>query len=200
MESFYGNSLFILESALKEMLTKIELIKRYCEVYGKRNPVEHCKGRIKSEDSMIEKLKRKGYEVTLENALEQIHDAVGVRIICNFVDDVYKLVEMLSSMSGLEVIEKKDYIKHPKSNGYRSYHIIVKLSVDMPGVTKTVPVEIQIRTIAQDCWAALEHTLKYKKEVSNVELVQKELKRCADEMASTDLTMQTVRQMINGEI
>ncbi|MCI6824813.1 GTP pyrophosphokinase family protein [Ruminococcus sp. YE282] len=200
MSGFYGENLFILESALKQMLTNIDLIKCYCKSIGMHDPIEHFEGRIKTEESMIEKLHRKGLEPTIENALTKIHDAVGVRIICSFVDDVYTIVNMVRSMEGLEIFEEKDYIANPKPNGYRSFHIIVFFNVNLPGETKRVPIEIQIRTIAQDCWAALEHSLHYKKEIKNVELIQDELKRCAEEMASTDLTMQTVRQMINGEI
>jgi len=199
MGEFYKDNLFILECALKQMLTNIELFKRYCKAHSKPDPIEHFEGRIKSEESMVEKLNRKGFEPTVENALTKIYDAVGVRIICSFVDDVYTLVEMIKSVGSLEIIEQKDYIASPKPNGYRSYHMIIMFPVNLPGECRRVPVEIQIRTIAQDCWAALEHTLHYKKEIKNVELIQKELKRCAEEMASTDLTMQTVRQMINGE-
>ncbi|MDO4829866.1 MAG: GTP pyrophosphokinase family protein [Clostridia bacterium] len=200
MDGFYGKNLFILESALKQMLTNIELIKCYCKANGLHDPIEHYEGRIKTEESMLEKLRRKGLEPTIDNALTKIHDAVGVRVICSFVDDVYLIADMLRATEGFDVLEEKDYISKPKPNGYRSYHMIVYFDVSLPGETKHVPVEIQIRTIAQDCWAALEHTLHYKKEIKNVELIRKELKRCAEEMASTDLTMQTVRQMINGEI
>ncbi len=195
-ETFYGDSLYILQSALQILLGKIDLLRNYRKKQGLHDPVEHCKGRIKSEESMIEKLNRKGYDVTVNNALTKIHDAVGVRIICGFVKDVYDLVELIRSLDDLEIIEEKDYISNPKPNGYRSYHIIVKMSISMPDGVIKLPAEIQLRTIAQDSWAALEHQLKYKKTIKNVELIQKELKRCADEMASTDLTLQTVREMI----
>lgn len=200
MNSFYGDYLFILQSALNNVLSDIELIRAWKKSCGYRDPVEHCKGRIKSEESMIDKLKRKNMKPTLDNARSKIFDAVGVRIVCNFVDDVYEIRDIIKSLSSLQIIQEKDYIAAPKPNGYRSYHLIVKTRVNIPGRTLDVPAEIQIRTIAQDSWAALEHQLKYKQEIDNMELLQKELKRCSDEMASTDLTMQTVRQMINGEI
>lgn len=196
MSDFYGESLFVLQSALDEMLAKIELVRKYRQIRGMRDPVEHYKGRIKTEESMIEKLKRRGMEVTVENALTRIHDAVGVRIVCRFVDDVYEIADMMSMFSDLEIIERKDYIASPKTNGYRSLHMVALLSVTLPGETRQVPVEIQIRTLAQDTWAALEHQLKYKKDVEGVALIQKELKRCADEIASTDLSLQTVRDMM----
>ncbi|MBO4390740.1 MAG: GTP pyrophosphokinase family protein [Lachnospiraceae bacterium] len=196
MSDFYGESLFVLQSALDEMLAKIELVRKYRQIRGMRDPVEHYKGRIKTEESMIEKLKRRGMEVTVENALTRVHDAVGVRIVCRFVDDVYEIADMMSMFSDLEIIERKDYIASPKTNGYRSLHMVALLSVTLPGETRQVPVEIQIRTLAQDTWAALEHQLKYKKDVEGVALIQKELKRCADEIASTDLSLQTVRDMM----
>lgn len=195
-ESFYGDNLYILQSALQVLLGKIDLLRNYRKKSGLHDPVEHYKGRIKSEDSMIEKLERKGLKKTIDNALYKIHDAIGVRIVCSFVNDVYDMVELIRSLNDLEIIEEKDYISNPKPNGYRSYHIIVQINISMPDGTIHLPAEIQLRTIAQDSWASLEHQLKYKKNISNVELIQKELKRCADEMASTDLTLQTVREMI----
>lgn len=196
MSDFYGDSLFVLQAALEEMLSKIELVRGYRQIRGMRDPVEHYKGRIKTEESMIEKLKRRGMDITVENALTKVHDAVGVRIVCRFVDDVYEIAEMMSMFSDLVITERKDYIANPKPNGYRSLHILALLSVTLPGETRQVPVEIQIRTLAQDTWAALEHQLRYKKDVENVALIQKELKRCADEIASTDLSLQTVRDMM----
>lgn len=196
MADFYGDSRYLLETALREMMGKVELIRTYQNLRGKRELVEHCKGRIKSEESMREKLERKGLAVTVDNALHVVQDAVGIRIVCRFVDDVYEVAKMLSSLADLSVLETKDYIANPKPNGYRSYHMILVITITLPDQVVRVPVEVQIRTIAQDSWAALEHQLKYKKDVPNVKLIQQELKRCADEMASTDLSLQTVREMI----
>ena len=122
-----------------------------------------------------------------------------MRIICNYIDDVYKVAEMLKGYKDLKVIREKDYIKNPKPNGYRSYHIIFELSLDLAGAITPVFVEIQIRTIAMDFWSSLEHEMKYKKDIKNPELIAEELKRCADEIATTDLNMQTIRKMINSE-
>lgn len=124
---------------------------------------------------------------------------LGMRIICNYIDDVYKVAEMLKGYKDLKVIREKDYIKNPKPNGYRSYHIIFELSLDLAGAITPVFVEIQIRTIAMDFWSSLEHEMKYKKDIKNPELIAEELKRCADEIATTDLNMQTIRKMINSE-
>ncbi len=196
--NFYEDAQVLLESVLKELLLRIDLLRRYEVLSGRNDPVEHCKGRIKTERSMIDKLQRKGLPVTLEAALEEVHDAVGVRVVCQFVDDVYQMADIIRRQEDIKVIKEKDFIKNPKPNGYRSYHMIVKIPVHLPDCTRELFAEIQLRTIAMDCWAALEHELKYKQEIPNQELLQKELKRCSDEMASTDLTMQTIRQMIAG--
>lgn len=197
-KDFYQDAQVLLESVLQELLLRVNLLRRYQVLSGHRDPVEHCKGRIKSAESMKEKLARKGLPVTLEAALNEVHDAVGIRIVCQFVDDVYKMADILKRQEDMTVIREKDFIQNPKPNGYRSYHIIVKLPVHLPDCTKELYAEIQIRTIAMDCWAALEHELKYKHTIPNQELLQSELKRCSDEMASTDLTMQTIRQVIDN--
>jgi len=148
---------------------------------------------------MKEKLKRKGLDETLENALTKIYDAAGMRIICAYIDDVYSIVKMLKRYKDLKVIKEKDYIKNPKLNGYRSYHIVFELSLDLAGEIKLVYVEIQIRTIAMDFWSNLEHQMKYKRNIKNQEFIAQELKRCADEIATTDLNMLTIRDMINSD-
>lgn len=197
-EDFYQDAQVLLEAVHRELMLRVDLLRRYLVLSGEKDPVEHCKGRVKSAESMKEKLKRKGYEVTLDAALKYVHDAVGIRIVCQFVDDVYKMAEILKRQEDFELVKEKDFIKNPKPNGYRSYHLIVKVPVHLTDCTKSLYAEIQIRTIAMDCWAALEHELKYKRTIPNQELLQKELKRCSDEMASTDLTMQTIRQVISG--
>lgn len=194
---FYKDAQVLLESVLQELLLRVNLLRRYQMLAGERDPVEHCKGRIKSEDSMKEKLARKGLPITLDAALNEVHDAVGIRIVCQFVDDVYRMVDILKRQEDFILVKEKDFIKNPKPNGYRSYHMIIKLPVHLPDCTRELFAEIQLRTIAMDCWAALEHELKYKHTIPNQELLQKELKRCSDEMASTDLTMQTIRQVID---
>ena len=198
-KDFYKDAQVLLESVLQELLLRINLLRRYQVLLVERDPVEHCKGRIKSAESMKEKLVRKGLPVTLESALNKVYDAVGIRIVCQFVDDVYKMVEVLKRQEDMTIIKEKDYIQNPKPSGYRSYHLIVRLPVHLLDCTRELYAEIQLRTIAMDCWAALEHELRYKHTISNQELLQKELKRCSDEMASTDLTMQTIRQMINQD-
>jgi len=157
------------------------------------DPVEHCLSRIKSEDSMREKCRRQNLPETEESALEIIHDAIGIRVVCDFISDVYSVRDHLVSIDKVELVEEKDYIKHVKPNGYRSLHLILKYD-------NKYFVEIQIRTISMDTWAALEHHMRYKKKVSKSDaLISAELKRCADELASTDMSMQTIRDLIRSE-
>ena len=164
-----------------------------------RDVINYITSRIKTEDSMKEKLKRKGFEVTLENALTKIYDAAGLRIICSYVDDCYKVADMLKKCRDMKLIREKDYIKNPKPNGYRSYHMVFLLDLDIAGEIYPVYVEIQIRTIAMDFWAALEHEIKYKKNIKNPEMIAEELKNCADQIATTDLNMQTIKNMISED-
>ena len=195
---FYKDSIVLLQGAISEVLTKIEIIREYRKVRGYNDPINYITTRVKSEQSMKDKLKRKKLAVTLDNALTKIYDAAGVRIICSYIDDVYHVAEMLKKCHGFEVIREKDYIKNPKPNGYRSYHIVFQLSLDVSGEIHPIFVEVQIRTIAQDFWSSLEHEIKYKKNIKNPELNSQELKRCADQIATTDLNMQTIKNMISS--
>ena len=191
--AFYGMYFPSMEEDMKQVIEYTDVIRKtYIEEEG-RDPIEHVKARIKTAESMKEKLLRRGLPVNAETAVTELTDAVGVRIICTFVSDVYKIAQKLESREGSEVWQVKDYIKDPKPNGYRSYHLILKMKESGNYA------EIQIRTIAMDCWASLEHQLKYKKNISHQDLLVKELKRCADEIASTDLSLETIRDMINRE-
>ena len=191
-ESIYGEYLPKLEAARDYLVKEIEVVREEMKKKYDLDPVEHLISRIKSEESMREKCRRKGFEETTESALTKIFDAVGIRVLCAFISDVYVIRDHLVQLPNSEVVREKDYIKRAKDNGYRSYHMILK-------VWGAVYVEIQLRTISQDTWAALEHHLYYKKEkmVDDV-LIEAELKRCADELASTDLSMQTIRDMIQA--
>ena len=196
-ENFYKDSIVLLQGAITDINAKLDIIRKYKIAKDDRDPIEYVISRIKSESSMKDKLARKGYDITLKNALTKIYDAAGIRIICAYIEDVYIVAKMLKSYSNLKLIKEKEYIKNPKSNGYRSYHLVFKLSLDLAGKIKSVYIEIQIRTIAMDFWSNLEHQMKYKKNIKNPELISQELKRCADEIATTDLNMQTIRNMIN---
>ena len=190
MESIYGNKKPELEEVMQMLLREIGVIRRDMAKDLGMDPVEHLLGRIKSEDSMREKCRRKGLPETTESALVQIRDAIGLRVVCAFLDDVYTIHDRLLALPRVELVEEKDYIRHVKPNGYRSFHMIIL-------VDGTYYAEIQLRTISMDTWAALEHHLKYKKEIrGNLSLINSELKRCADELASTDSSLQTLRDMI----
>lgn len=153
-------------------------------------PIVYFSSRIKSPESMMDKLKRYGLPITKSAALGSVYDAVGIRIICSFTSDVMNAVKRLEDDPDIEVIEKKDYLTYPKPNGYRSVHLCIRLKQ-----TQTLA-EIQIRTIAMDFWATLEHQMKYKKSIAHDSLFKSELKRCADEIASVDLSMQTIREIL----
>ena len=192
MPGIYGNHLPQMQAALEDLTGRIDGIREEMKRNLGMDPVEHCLGRIKSEESMREKCRRKGLPETEESALEEIHDGIGLRIVCSFLDDVYAIRDAITSFDDCEVVEEKDYIRHVKANGYRSYHVILRYK-------KTYFAEFQLRTISQDTWAALEHHMRYKKNMGgNTRLIAAELKRCADELASTDLSMQTIRDMILG--
>ncbi len=189
----YGGRRPELEAQLKELEDGIGLLRLSLrEQYGE-DPIEHVKCRIKSEESMRGKLTDAGLEETPENALYAVHDAIGLRVVCSFLRDVYVVRDYLASLPDIEVVKEKDYIRHVKPNGYRSYHMILKCHGDLFA-------EVQIRTISMDTWAALEHQMKYKHATGgNDALITAELKRCADELASTDLSLQTIRDMIMGD-
>lgn len=188
----YADYLPDLEHVRGNLLEKIEMIRMFLKEKKGLDPVEHCLSRIKSDSSMREKCRRKGLLENSTSALFIIHDAIGIRIVCPFIDDVYAFRDELRKLDDYEVYEEKDYIAHAKENGYRSYHMILRSQ-------KGYFAEIQLRTISMDTWAALEHQLKYKKgKTASDRLILPELKRCADELASTDLSMQTIRDMIYG--
>lgn len=193
---FYRESYVLLEGAIIEVLSRLDIIRKYRATQKYKAPIEHCKARIKSADSMQEKLTRRDIPVSVENALTEIYDAAGIRVVCTFLDDIYWVVNMLKNQQDIQVIEEKDYIRHPKPNGYRSYHMILQVPIHLENKIHKVYCELQIRTIAMDCWASLEHQLKYKKNIPNQEMIVAELKRCADEIASTDLSFQTIWDMI----
>ena len=190
--SIYGYRLPEMQETLIQIQKRIDSLRLDLLEETGMDPVEHCLSRIKSEESMREKCRRQNLPETAESALEIIHDAIGFRIICSFVNDVYKIRDRIAATPGLTVYREKDYIRNAKPNGYRSYHLIMRTQNDLF-------VEFQLRTISMDTWAALEHHLKYNKEISgNTDLLVRELKRCAEELASTDISMQTLKDMIYG--
>lgn len=195
---FYGSSLIILEGAIEEFLSCINMIRRYQVSNGQRDPIASFQARIKSAESMRAKLERQGLPVTVDSALQDVWDAAGIRLICPFVQNIDQTVGLIRQIPGVQILREKDYIRSPKPNGYRSYHMILSLPLRFLEKTPEHPVwlEVQLRTIAMDCWANIEHQLKYKHDIANQTLIVRELKRCADEIASTDLSLQTIRELI----
>ena len=203
MDSIYGEYRIRLETVLRDLTARITMINNETKEERGEGIYEHLTARIKSEESMREKCRRKGLPETENSALEEIHDAIGIRIVCSFLDDIYQIVDLIKRLDGIGVEEEKDYVRNVKPNGYRSYHMVISVKTDFEDCLGRNPgkyyAEIQLRTIAMDSWASLEHQLKYKKNVNNQELIVGELKKCADELASCDLSMQTIRDLINED-
>lgn len=197
---FYGENLILLEGIIEEFLSCLGMMRRYQVCQGRRDPIASIQTRIKRADSMKKKLERQGLPVTADSALGQVWDAAGVRLICPFVQDIGDAVGLIRAIPGVRILREKDYIRTPKPNGYRSYHMILTLPLRFLGGEAHGPVwlEVQLRTIAMDCWASIEHQLKYKRNIPDQELIVQELKRCADEIASTDLSLQTIRELIES--
>ena len=202
MESIYGKYepvINIIRDDIEERLVSYQ--EEQMQRTGEKG-YEHLSIRIKSDTSMREKCIRKGLDETAESALFVLKDAIGVRVVCSFVEDIFAVAEYIKAFDDYEVIEEKDYIRHAKPNGYRSYHIILAVKVPYEDVKGNNPgtyyIEMQLRTIAMDTWAALEHKMKYKKDIPNQALLVSELKRVADELASCDLSMQTIRDLIDS--
>lgn len=179
-------------SATREITTKLENLNDEFKHVKDRNPIHIITARVKSPRSIIKKLLRRGFELSVESARENLTDIAGVRVICSYIDDVYLIADLLTSQEDIKVIRRSDYIKEPKPNGYRSLHLIVTVPVFLSESTELVKVEIQIRTIAMDLWASLEHELSYKLANGRTENVTKELKDCADIISNIDLRMQNL--------
>ncbi|KAI4315869.1 GTP pyrophosphokinase family protein [Lactobacillus intestinalis] len=203
MLNIYGDFEPTLHEILDNLMTRINDLNTDYQNQYHESLFEHLNGRIKSQDSMKQKCQKKNLPLTPYSALRENRDSIGIRIVCNFIDDIYTCIDLLEQMSDIQVIKKKDYITNAKANGYRSYHLILAKTVDGPDVDGNRPglfyVEVQLRTIAIDTWASLEHEMKYKHNIKNPELIGKELKRVADELASCDVSMQTIRQLIREE-
>lgn len=182
--------------AIKEVRTKFDVLNSEFNVRYQRNPIASISSRLKSSTSIMRKLDRKELSFTLENVEKNLFDVAGIRVVCSYVDDIYMLAQALAKQDDITVLKEKDYIKNPKPNGYRSYHMIVSVPVFFSDRTKNIAVEVQIRTIAMDFWASLEHQLKYKQEVPNQKEIVRQLSDCAEQIASVDRQMWQVRQQI----
>lgn len=185
--------------ALKEVSTKFEVLNEEFSVRYNRNPVENIKSRLKLPASIISKLKRKNLPIDIDAVRENIFDVAGIRVICSFPEDIYTLSEMLLRQDDITLIKKKDYIKEPKENGYRSLHLIVEVPIFLTDRTEHMKVEVQLRTIAMDFWASIEHKVRYKKNIKNAEFVNTGLKECAEIITNLDKYMENIHRFIEEE-
>lgn len=185
--------------AIREVKTKLEVLNDDLAVRYERNPIQMIKSRVKKPASILEKLKRRGYPVSVGSISENLYDVAGIRVICSFVDDIYMIAEMLARQDDVEVLMVKDYIRCPKVNGYRSYHMIIKVPVFFSDRKEKMQVEVQIRTIAMDFWASLDHQMKYKRDLDDAGEISEELKECAEIIAQTDRKMLSIRRKIEDK-
>lgn len=188
--------MFLYNSALKEVATKLEILNDEFVHVHKYNPIEYIKSRIKTPESIVKKLKRDGYESTIENMVTYVKDIAGIRIVCSFTADIYLLAEMIGKQNDLTVISVKDYIRHPKQSGYKSFHMIVTVPIFLAGQVIDTKVEIQIRTIAMDFWASLEHKIYYKFEGHAPDYISQDLRECAEIVSNLDAKMLQLNEAI----
>ncbi|MCD8326652.1 MAG: GTP pyrophosphokinase family protein [Lachnospiraceae bacterium] len=188
--------ILIYRSALKQVETKMEILNDEFQHVHQYNPIEHIKSRIKTPDSIVRKLNRYGLEPTISNMVERVNDIAGIRLICSFTSDIYELAQIIAQQKDINVVSVKDYIRYPKQSGYRSYHMIITIPVYLTEKTVNTRVEIQIRTVAMDFWASLEHKIKYKFEGTVPEDFREELLVCSKMVADLDGRMEIINEAI----
>ena len=188
--------MFLYNAALKEISTKIEILNDEFQHVHHYTPIEHIKSRIKTPESIVKKLKKNGYEVNVQNMVKHVRDIAGIRIICSFTSDIYLIADMITKQGDLKIISLKDYIKHPKDSGYQSYHMLVSVPIYLSGGFVDTIVEIQIRTVAQDFWASLEHKIYYKFEGKAPDYISRELQECSKIVAKLDERMLSLNNTI----
>lgn len=188
--------MFLYNAALKEISTKIDILNDEFQHRHKYNPIEHVKARLKKPESIVKKLKRRGYESNIENMVRYVNDIAGIRITCSFTSDIYRLAEMIANQSDLTVLSIKDYIKKPKESGYQSYHMLVTVPIYLSDSVIDTKVEIQVRTVAQDFWATLEHKIYYKFEGNAPKYISEELRQCAKIVSNLDDRMLHLNEAI----
>lgn len=190
--------MLIYSSALKQINTKLEILNEEFQHVHRYNPIEHIKYRLKTPESIVKKLKKNGYESTIQNMVEHVNDIAGIRVICSFTSDIYQIADMIRKQSDVKVISVKDYIDHPKSSGYKSYHMLVTIPVYLSDRIVDTKVEIQIRTVAMDFWASLEHKINYKFEGNAPTYIKNELVECAHMVSELDRRMLSLNEEIQA--
>ena len=194
----YRKMQLLYQSALKEIGTKLEILNDEFKFVHKYNPIEHIESRMKSEESIVRKLMKKGQDITVENIERYIDDVAGIRVICSFTPDIYRIVDMISNQDDIEVVKTKDYMVNPKPSGSRSYHMIVKVPIFLSDTVVPTRVEIQIRTVAMDVWASLEHKIYYKYDGHSPEYIRSELRECAEMISYLDSKMLAINEEIHS--
>lgn len=194
----YRKMQLLYQSALKEIGTKLEILNDEFKFVHKYNPIEHIESRMKSEESIVRKLMKKGQDITVENIERYIDDVAGIRVICSFTPDIYRIVDMISNQDDIEVVKTKDYMVNPKPSGYRSYHMIVKVPIFLSDTVVPTRVEIQIRTVAMDFWASLENKIYYKYDGHAPEYIRSELRECAEMISYLDSKMLAINEEIHS--
>ncbi len=192
----WKSTMFLYRSAIKEVCTKLEILNDEFQAIHNYNPIEYIKSRLKSPESIVKKLKRNQYESTMENMVQYVNDIAGVRIVCSFTSDIYRLAEMIGKQNDFTILSVKDYLKHPKQSGYRSYHMLISVPVHTSTETVNTKVELQIRTIAMDFWASLEHKIYYKFEGNAPDYISRDLQECAGIVSNLDAKMLSLNEAI----
>lgn len=186
----------IYTAALRQIETKIDILNDEFQHVHQYNPIEHIKSRIKTSESIVKKLKKHGYESTIDNMIRYVNDIAGIRIICSFTTDIYRIAEMLERQNDIRILSVKDYIRNPKASGYKSYHMIVSIPIYLSEKRVDAKVEIQIRTVAMDFWASLEHKINYKFDVNVPEHIKTELHACARMVSELDAKMLSLNEEV----
>ena len=192
--------ILLYNSALKEINTKLEILNDEFQHVHRYNPIEHIKSRIKSPESIVKKLRHRGYESTIENMVKYVNDIAGIRVICSFTSDIYNIAEMLANQNDINILSIKDYIRNPKESGYKSYHMIVEVPIYLSSGPVPTKVEIQIRTIAMDFWASLEHKIFYKFEGSAPDYISQDLRECSEIVSMLDAKMLELNDTISAAV
>lgn len=192
----WSQALMLYDAALKEINTKLEILNNEFKLAHQYNPIEHITSRLKTPQSIAKKLRRYGKELNVDNIINHVNDVAGIRIICSFTSDIYRIADLISKLSDIKVLMIKDYIANPKPNGYTSYHMIVTVPVYLSNSTADIKVEIQIRTIAMDFWASLEHKIYYKFEGNAPEHIRRELKECSELVSYLDQKMLSINEEV----
>jgi len=197
LNSDYSQVQYLYSAAIQFMNVRLETLANEFRISHRNNPIHHIESRVKSARSIMRKLRKQGIPVSMTNAKKNLHDLAGVRVVCCYTKDIFTIADLIKSQDDIQLIAEKDYIKTPKENGYRSLHLVVDVPVYLSGAKLFIPVEVQIRTVAMDFWASLEHNLRYKAQEEVPASIVEELKKCADVITETDFRMEQIAHAVN---